>query len=599
MRRRKLLWHLFPSYLLITIIAVAAVSLYAYLALRDFYLEETATALTARARLLAERSRPLIEAGDDAALDALVGELGAAVSTRITVIAPSGVVLADSDEDRAVMDNHADRPEVFAAMSGEVGTSQRYSYTLKQNMMYVAVPLMTDDGVGAVVRTSIPLTATERQLERVRGRILLAALVLLAVATVVSFVVSERIARPLRSMERGALRFARGEFRHNIPVPRTAELASLAESMNKMAAELDDRMRAIVQQQAEQEAVLGGMTEGVVAVDREERIITLNSAAAGMFGIGAEAARGRALQELVRNAAFHEIVAGALKGEGPIEKQMALGGPDERIVEAHAAPLWNEKRETSGAVVVLNDVTRLRRLENVRRDFVANVSHELRTPITSIKGFVETLRDGLEERSGKNARFLEIIGRHVDRLSAIIDDLLYLSRIEEDAEQTALVLESQPVASLLRQAIDMCAPAAADKRVRIIVNVDERLSVRVNRSLVEHAVANLVDNAVKYSEPGGVVEVEAELDDNVVEIRVRDTGPGIAEEHRSRIFERFYQVDKSRSREMGGTGLGLAIAKHIVQAHGGAIGVRSILNQGSTFWIRLPPNGRFSRKGAS
>ena len=599
MRRRKLLWNLFPSYLLITVVAVTAVSWYSFDAVRRFYLEETAAALTARARLLEERARTLTERSDVDALDSLAKELGAAVSTRITVIAPNGVVIADSEEDPAVMDNHADRPEIVQAMTGEVGKSSRYSYTLETNMMYVAVPISSETGIAGVVRTAVPLTAVEDQLGAIRTRIVLAALLLLAFSAAVSLAVSRRIARPLHQMQLGAKRFAKGDLEHTVPVPDSAELASLAESLNTMATELSERIRAVVQQKAEQEAVFAGMTEGVVAVDGEERIITLNRAAARMFGIEADVARGRAMQEIIRSTAFHEIAGAALDGEGPIERQVAVGAPDERILEAHAAPLRNDNQEISGTVIVLNDVTKLRRLENVRKDFVANVSHELRTPITSIKGFVETLRDGLDGDADQNRRFLEIIGKHVDRLDAIIEDLLYLSRIEEDTGHTSIVLEHHPVADLLKETIDSCAPAAAQKNIEIKLSADESLTARVNRQLIGHAIANLLDNAIKYSDTGGVVDVAAAGDGGEVVISVRDRGTGIAEEHQSRIFERFYQVDKSRSREMGGTGLGLSIAKHIVHAHGGTIAVQSILNQGSTFSIRLPANGRLPDKAGS
>ncbi|MEA3409811.1 MAG: ATP-binding protein, partial [Candidatus Eisenbacteria bacterium] len=473
------------------------------------------------------------------------------------------------------------------------------SYTLQTNMMYVAVPVSSETGIAGVVRTAVPLTAVEDQLRAVRTRIALAALLLLVFSAVVSLAVSRRIARPLHQMQLGAERFAKGDLEHTVPVPDSAELASLAESLNTMATELDERIRAVVQQKAEQEAVFAGMTEGVAAVDREERIITLNRAAGRMFGIEADAARGRAMQEIIRSTVFHEIVGAALDGEGPIERQMAVGAPDERILEAHAAPLRRDDREIAGAVIVLNDVTKLRRLENVRKDFVANVSHELRTPITSIKGFVETLRDGLDGDIGQNRRFLDIIGKHVDRLNAIIEDLLYLSRIEEDTEHTSIVLEHHPVADLLKQTIDSCGSAAAQKNVEIRLSADESLTARVSWQLMGHAIANLLDNAVKYSEAGGVVDVEAAGDSGEVVISVRDHGTGIAEEHQSRIFERFYQVDKSRSREMGGTGLGLSIAKHIVRAHGGTIAVQSMLNQGSTFSIHLPANGRLPDKAGS
>jgi two-component system phosphate regulon sensor histidine kinase PhoR len=587
-RRRRLLWHLFPSYLLITAIAVAAVSVYSYVALRSFYLDETEAALTARARLLVERTRPLVKVGDYDSLDAVARELGRSISTRITLVSPRGDVLADSDEDRSVMDNHADRPEIVTAMSGETGTSTRYSYTLEQNMMYVALPVVSEGRVTAAVRTSMPLTAIEEQLRSVRGRILLAALLLVAAAAAVSFAVSERIARPLREMERGALRFARGDFEYSVPVPRSEEFASLAESMNRMASDLDERIRTVVRQKAEQEAVFASMREGVVAVDRGARVIAMNRAAGEMFGVDADSARGRSVQESIRSTGFHEVASEALEGTGPVEGEIRLAGERERTLEANASPMLNDDGDVVGAVVALNDVTRIRRLERVRRDFVANVSHELRTPVTSIKGFVETLHDEIHGDGGNAERFLAIIIKHVDRLNAIIEDLLYLSRIEEDSDGADPVLEMVDLGSVLAAAIEQCRPAAEEREIAINLESEDLLAVRLNRQLFEHAVVNLLDNSIKYSHPGGRVDVTARRESEGVVVTVSDRGLGIAEEHQPRIFERFYQVDKSRSREIGGTGLGLSIARHIVQSHGGTISVESTLNQGSTFSISLP-----------
>ncbi|MCK4511383.1 HAMP domain-containing protein [bacterium] len=591
MRRRKLLWHLFPSYLLITAIAVTAVSWYSFDSVRRFYLEETAAALTARARLLEERARPLTERSDADALDSLAKKLGAAVSTRITVISPDGVVLADSEEDPAAMDNHGDRPEIVQALTGEVGESSRYSYTLQTNMMYVAIPISSEMGIAGVVRTAVPLTAVEEQLRAVRTRIALAAVLLLVLSAVVSLAVSRRIAGPLHQMQLGAERFAGGDFAHDVPVPHPTEFASLAESMNGMAADLDARIRTVVQQKAEQEAVLASMSEGVVAIDREAKVITMNRAAEAMLHIEVDSVRGRAVQELIRNVRFHEIAASVLENGGLIEGEITLAGQQETVIEASGAPMRRGGGEIVGAVIVLNDVTKLRRLERVRRDFVANVSHELRTPVTSIKGFVETLRDEVGRDGGNSARFLDIIIKHVDRLNAIIEDLLYLSRIEEDAGRKELVLESISLFDALSSVVAECQSIAEERDVDIRLTADRGLEVRLNRQLFEHAVVNLLDNAIKYSSPGSEVEVSANREGGETVISVRDHGLGIAEEHQSRIFERFYQVDKGRSREMGGTGLGLSIARHIVQAHGGSISVESSLRQGSTFHIHIPDTG--------
>jgi two-component system phosphate regulon sensor histidine kinase PhoR len=592
MRRRRLLWHLFPSYLLITVIAVAAVSVYSYVALRRFYIEETEAALTARATLLEAWLRSDLVSGHTDELSGLVAELGPSISTRITVVSPDGVVIADSEEDASVMDNHADRPEIVAAMSGAIGTSQRYSYTLAQNMMYVAIPVMRDGRVAGVVRTAVPLTAVEEQLRSVRGRILVAALLLLAVAAGVSFAVSERMARPLRQMERGALRFARGDFEHSVPIPRPAEFASLATSMNRMASDLDERIRTVVRQKAEQEAVFRSMTEGVVAVDREARVVAMNRAAADMFGVNADSARGRAVQELIRSITFHEVASSALAGAGQVEGEIRVAGEHDTILEINGSPMKNDSGETVGAVVVLNDVTRLRRLERVRRDFVANVSHELRTPITSIKGFVETLRDEIQGDGGNADRFIGIIIRHVDRLNAIIEDLLYLSRIEEDRGGAGLVLDVVRLSDVLSAAVRECSPLAAERGVDVSIVPDGGIEARLSSQLFGHAVVNLLDNAIRYSHSGGRVEVRAFREGGEVVVAVRDEGIGIAEQHQSRIFERFYQVDKSHSRDLGGTGLGLSIARHIAGAHRGTLTVTSKLRQGSTFFLRIPDAAR-------
>jgi two-component system phosphate regulon sensor histidine kinase PhoR len=588
MRGRKLLWQIFPSYLLITIVAVTAVSWYAYASLRGFHLEQTVSGLEARAHFLDERMRGAIASGEAGALDALANELGPRTSTRITVITPHGTVLADSDEDPARMDNHADRPEIVEAMTGVVGASSRYSYTLKKNMMYVAVPVFDGGDIIGVVRTAVPLTSVEEELRAVRGRIVLAALLLSLGGAGLSLGVSRRITQPLEQMERGARRFAEGDFGHSVPVPDAAELASLAESMNGMAAELDAKIRTVTQQRAEQEGVFASMSEGVIAVDPQERVITLNRAAGEMFGIDGSEARGRVIHEVIRNTDLHRFATVALESEAPVEGEISLQGAGERTLQAHGAALRDEDNHHVGAVIAFNDVTRLRRLENVRRDFVANVSHELRTPITAVKGFVETIRDAGEADPEETARFLGIVSKHVDRLDSIIEDLLYLSRIEEKADQSKIVLSDGPIVDVLRAAIDARHAFAAERRVDVILECDESLRARINLPLLEHAVVNLLDNAVKFSDPGARVELEARAEDGEIAVRVRDYGVGIGPEHLPRIFERFYRVDKGRSREIGGTGLGLAIAKHIAQAHGGRIDAESAPDKGSVFTIHLP-----------
>jgi two-component system phosphate regulon sensor histidine kinase PhoR len=388
-----------------------------------------------------------------------------------------------------------------------------------------------------------------------------------------------------------ARRYAGGDLSQRVPRPDTAELAELAVAMNDMADQLGERMRLVVQQRDEAEAVLSGMVEGVLRIDAGERVLGVNPAAAALLRVDPQTAQGRPLHEVMRNVALQRFVARTLAGSGSTEDDLVLRDDEERFLQAHGTVLTDADGHARGCVVVLNNVTRLRRLEAIRRDFVANVSHELKTPITSLQGFVETLQqsDVAEE---DRARFLDIVARQAERLHAIIEDLLVLSRVEREAERAELPLEASPLRPVLEAAIQLCAAKAAEKRITVQLACAAEVDARINPPLLEEAVVNLLDNAIKYSEPETVVNLRAarENGDGEVVITVRDQGCGIAREHLPRIFERFYRVDKSRSRELGGTGLGLSIVRHIVQAHRGAVEVESTPGQGSTFTLRLPAN---------
>lgn len=586
MRRKRLLWQLFPSYLLITIVSLLAVTWYASWYFHKFYLQQTALELEARARLVERLFADSIITSTPAEIDALCKAQSVGIHTRITVIDPHGTVLGDSEEPTANMDNHAARPEVMAALAGDVGKSTRYSRTLLQNMMYVATPVTAQGRVIAVVRTAIPITSIEHALRTLYGKILLGGLLIALLAAGISLVVSRRISHPLEEIRRGAERFAQGDLGTRLPVPSSEEIGALAEAMNQMAVQLDERIRTALRQRNEQEAVLFSMIEGVLAVDNDGRILKLNQTAADILALDPDHARGRDIREVIRNTDLQQFIAQVLATHEPQEVEIALRDGRERLMQAHGTILRDEEESGIGALVVLNDVTKLRRLEAVRRDFVANVSHELRTPITSIKGFVETLQDGAID--GPDARrFLDIISKHADRLNAIIEDLLSLSHLEQEADATQLSRESCPIAVLLQSAILACEVKRTEKRIALELTCPPEITASINAPLIEQAVINLIDNAIKYSEPESTVDVSAERDGGTVVIAVRDHGCGISREHLPRLFERFYRVDKGRSRKLGGTGLGLAIVKHIAQAHGGYVTVESAPGKGSTFFLHL------------
>jgi two-component system phosphate regulon sensor histidine kinase PhoR len=587
-KKKRLLWQLYPSYLLITVISVMGVTWYASSSLRQFFLGQTASDLEARARLVEKQIEECLDPPDEKCVDLLCKKIGRRASTRITIILPSGKVIGDSREDPAKMDNHVDRPEFMQALTGPSGNSMRYSRTLEKNMMYVGIPVRANEQTLAVVRTSIPVTAIDVALKEIQIRIAGAGLVIALFAAALSLIVSRRITRPIEELRKGAESFARGDFQCTLPVSESEEIGGLAEAMNEMARQLHERINTIIGQRNEIEGVLCSMIEGVIAVDMDERVLSMNNAAVRMFGCNASEAQGRSIQEIVRNTVLREFVTDTLSSEKPVERDVVLSSNGDLFLSGHGTLLQDAQGKQIGALIVLNDVTRLRRLEEIRRDFVANVSHEIKTPITAIKGFVETLREGAVKNPDDAERFLGIIEKHVERLEAIIEDLLSLSRIERGTEREENELVENSVKDVLDTAIQVCEVGAVARKIDIELSCPENLFAKMEPRLLEQAVVNLLDNAVKYSNEESSIRVEASQGEGEIILSVRDEGCGIEKKHLSRLFERFYRVDKARSRQLGGTGLGLAIVKHIAQAHGGHVNVESTPGKGSTFSIYLP-----------
>ncbi|MCD4787071.1 MAG: PAS domain-containing protein [Desulfobacterales bacterium] len=587
-KKKRLLWQLYPSYLLITLISLLAVSLFASSAFRQFFLERTAADLKSMAHLLEKQIEYFISPLDEMSVDSICKGVGEQSFIRITVILPSGKVVGDSEEAPESMDNHADRFEIAEALRGNFGTSNRYSSTLRQDMMYVAIPLEKNNEVIAALRTSIPVTSIYDELRSIQIQIGFGGLLIALFAAGVSLFISKRISRPIEEMKKGAEQFARGDLAYRMPAPDTEEMRGLAEALNQMAAQLNDRIKTAIKQRNELEAVLSSMEEGVIAVDPDEIIISINQSAASMFKSRSSDLEQRSIQEVIRNSELQKIIKKAISSGEHSEGDVVLYQDKEIILNVQTTSLLDEGEDFIGILVVLNDVTRLRHLENMRKEFVSNVSHEIKTPLTAIKGFVETLSQGAMENPDEAKRFLNIIEKHVNRLVSIIEDLMHLSVIEQRDKSEGIKLEKGHIRSVIKTAIQVCQAKAESKKIKVNLICHEDISTKIDTQLLEQAAVNLLDNAIKYSEEGGLVQIEVITTDTEVCISFKDHGIGIPKEHLPRLFERFYRVDKARSRKLGGTGLGLAIVKHIIQTHGGYVTVESNPGEGSNFVIHLP-----------
>lgn len=585
--RKRLLWHLYPSYVFITLVALLIVSLFTLSSLSDFFHTQIATDLQSRAYLFESGLRNLLISGQYDGVDHVCKTTGKKAFTRLTVILPSGAVVGDSEERPQAMDNHGDRPEVAAALTGKTGTTVRFSSTLNRNMIYVAIPVFDEDNIISVLRVSIPLSSFESETARIRTRIISAGIFIAVLAAGISLLVSRRITQPIEELTHGAVHFESGDLDYRLFIPESRELAELAEAMNQMAGQLDERIKTETRQKNKLEAVLAGMAEGVIAMDSDDHIISINDAAARFFRLDPLAATGKTLSEIVRNITFIDFVNASVLANEPREADIVLDDYGNRTLHTRTSSLLDGENRQAGTLIVFNDVTTLRRLETMRRDFAANVSHEIKTPLTSIRGFVETLLSDGDELNEKQVHFLQIIEKNVNRLMAIIEDLLKLSRIETE-KPGDIHYSKANLYKTLDAAMTALKAEAEKKNIHLALSCDDKLMVRMDSSMIEQAVINLVDNAIKYCNENSRVDIRVILEKGGVDIHVADTGAGIEKEHLPRLFERFYRTDKARSRQLGGTGLGLAIVKHIMLAHKGDVSVTSILGKGSDFVLHLP-----------
>ncbi len=574
-------------------VSLIAAGLYLSRALERVAIEVLESRLTVAGRVLHDEALTTAQPGaPPRALQGFVERATRATGMRVSLIAPDGRVLADSErpgEAVATMDSHADRPEVRAALEGHVGSSVRRSVTLDAPLIYVALPLNQSGRVLGVLRLAEPISAVTASYETLRSAALAGGAVALLVALGIGIFVAGRVTRPVVEMQDVARQMSEGRFDVRAPARSPDEVGTLGRSLNVMAGRLREKIGDLEREQAKATAVLDAMVEGVIATDGHDHIILINERARGIFGLGTARVERRPLLEVVRDVNLHDVlVAGreAMDG-GVVSREVRLGGPAERVLQVHAVGLKFPGDER-GVVMILHDITELRRLEQVRTEFVANVSHELRTPLTAIQGYLETLLDGALEEREHARKFLEIVFRHTERLGRLTDDLTDLSNIE--LGKVTLRLEPTSIAEIAESVVAIISPRASGGQVKVEARLPADLpEVLADRDRLSQILINLVDNAVKYTPKGGQVTVEGRVDaSGMIEVVVRDTGVGIPKADLPRLTERFYRVDKARSRDLGGTGLGLAIVKHLVLAHGGELDIESELWKGTTVRFTLP-----------
>ncbi len=590
MIRKTLFWQFFGVHVLLLVAAVGCVACYMWQMSRTTYRQQWLRELEMQAHMAANLLPSAEGTVDEAAVHRFFSRLGNTQGHRFTLILPEGQVIGDTEADPAQLRSHSDRPEVIAALRDGQGMSQRYSYSLGQQMLYLARRIPETGPLVAVIRVAVPSRVIMSERRATRHMIAILLMLVLGVALTLSFVASRKIIGPVADFQQGLQKIGSGSLDYRLPIPAVSHLAELARAINKTAERLQKHLAALNHERTLRTLILENMTHGVIAIDSQKRVLDLNEAARHLLELTYPAAEGNPIGDVLRYPELLKLIDASAGGEKPVETEMALPwGSGGLRLNIRATALNDKGNKRVGTLVVLTDITLLRHLETVRQDFVANVSHELRTPVTSIKGFAEALLDETQKDPEQTAHFLEIIARQANQLESIIHDLLELSRLDENMGKK---LERQEIQlkTILTQAVSLCQARADARGATLTIQCASDMRVSVHAGLIEQALVNLIDNAVKYGigEEAGCVEITARMEGSVVRIDVRDQGPGIEATHLMRLFERFYRADKGRSRALGGTGLGLAIVKHIAMIHDGTVHVESEIGKGSVFTMRLP-----------
>ena len=590
MLRSRLLWKLYLGYFVLIVLTASILGGLVFRRIKEDSLEEIQNSLRTHALFLREFAgrRPADESATE--LKDRLRILGREMGARLTVIGADGVVLADSDQDPAGMDNQLNRPEILRARSHGLDTRPRFSELRGVPGISLALPVGETSGILGYIRVSMPLSAIDERLGRSGKAVLGGTVTVAAVALILGLLVARRLLRPLVSMTRVAESMAKGDYGQRLSIARSDEIGELGEALNRMARSCQRRMETFQTDHRQLLAILGGMAEGVVAVDENERVLHMNEAAGRILGAEPSASLGKPVWETTRIPQISETISQTLREGTGVNTSLELrSSPRDRSIELKATPLRNGDQAPAGAVVVMHNVSERLRVETMRQDFVANVSHELKTPVAAIQALVETILDDPDMTFQTRDRFLRKTRNQSLRLSSIVTDLLTLSRMEsEEGVSREIVDLRDTVAVPAEEAI----PTAEVKRIQLHIRVPDRpMWITGDMEGLCLVTSNLVGNALKYTPQEGEVTVSLSQEGDQPILELEDSGIGIEARHLDRIFERFYRVDTARSRELGGTGLGLSIVKRVVLAHNGTVSVESIPGRGSTFKVLLPVSG--------
>jgi two-component system phosphate regulon sensor histidine kinase PhoR len=572
--KRSIFLKVFGGYLLIILLLTLLIFILSNSVIRNFHLDTLAHNLENLGSGLRFRVLSYFEEFRFEEMDSFVKEFGKEINTRITVVDKEGVVLADSDENPKTMVNHKFRPEISRALAGEVGRSLRFSDTVKEDMLYVGLPLERDGRIAGVLRVSLYLKDINILLTRLRNNIWSIVLLVTLLALIGAFIFTYNLSRPIKELTLASRRLAAGDFDTKVFLKNRDELKELAKSFNFMSEEIKNLFDKLSRRKEELGSILSSIEEGLLAIDKDGKILLSNESFNRIFQ--SASVEGQYYWEAVRKPEFSELVKRVQKDKKNFTEELELDGRS-YLCSAAFLPSGEE------IVITLHDLTEIRNVERIKKDFVINVSHELRTPLTAIKGYVETLEEEVDEKAKE---YLEIIKRHTDRLILIIKDLLLLSELEE--KEVEMETEKVDIKNLIENILTIFEQKLKEKKLKVELKVLNKVpTIQGDPFSLEQMFINIIDNAVNYTEEGKI-EISLKKEDKKLSVEIEDTGAGIPEEHIPRVFERFYVVDKSRSRSLGGTGLGLSIVKHIAQQHSGEVKVESTLGKGTKFTVLLP-----------